>query len=164
MGLNGPLKLQLCEVAGELEADANIILHTANLPAECNPITLKGVKANLELIRVNLHLLAKAQEHPLAILGNKGRLHVDSPLLKHDNHQLAHGVLDGLGCEDTNPVRLLVEVKGDARNRLKCPLVVLGLESKVPLDEDEDGRRLLSRELAEHINVLPHHGKLLSRV
>ena len=41
---------------------------------------------------------------------------MDPSLLKHDDRELAHGVLDGFGGEDPHAVGLLVYVEIDARD------------------------------------------------
>ena len=44
-GLRAALRLQLCVVAGQLQADANVILHAAHFAAECDPVLLECVCA-----------------------------------------------------------------------------------------------------------------------
>ena len=67
--LGRPLGLDLGVVAGELEADADVVLHAADLATECDAVLLEGVCAEFELVRVDLHLFLQAQEHALFVAG-----------------------------------------------------------------------------------------------
>lgn len=51
------LRLELRKIAGQLQADADIVLHSPDLPGKCHSVSLECGCAYLELIRVYLHLL-----------------------------------------------------------------------------------------------------------
>ena len=72
-------------------------------------VLLEGVGAELELVPVDLYLLAQQQQHALRVPGHEGVLDVDWPLLEHDHDHMAQGVLDGLGGEHAHTVGLLVD-------------------------------------------------------
>jgi hypothetical protein len=162
--LCGPLRQQLGVIAGQLQADAYVVLHAAHFARQRDPILLEGGDAELELVGVNLHLLPQPQQEASLVFADQGLVHVDPPLLQHDHHQLAHGVLDGLCGQHPNAVRLAVYVEANPWEHVQGPLVVLRLETQVPLDVDYYGRRCLAWDLPQHVDVVGHQGKLLGRL
>ena len=88
-----PLALDLREVARQLQADADVVLHAADLPAQGHCVLLKRSERGLVLVRVNLHLLPQARGHAAGVPGYQGLANVDPALLQHQHDQLAHGVL-----------------------------------------------------------------------
>ena len=123
--LHCALRLNLRVVARQLQADADVVLHPAHLAAERDAVLLEGVGSELELVRVDLHLLPEAQEHALFVAGGQGFPDVDPALLEHDDGELAHGVLHLVGGQDPDPVVLLVDVEAGVGQEAEGPLVVL---------------------------------------
>jgi hypothetical protein len=127
--LHSPLSFQLSVVAGQLQADADVVLHATDLSGECHSVSLECGCPDFELVRVHLHLLPQPQPQTSLVLGDEWLVYMNPPLLQHDDDQLAHGVLDGLCCQDADSVRLLIDVEGHAcsgvssqiRDVLDCP-------------------------------------------
>ena len=65
--LRGALLADLCEVARQLEADADVVLHPPDLPRERDALLLKRVGRELGLVPVDLHLLAEACAHVVLV-------------------------------------------------------------------------------------------------
>ena len=119
------LPLDLREVARELQADADVILHAADLAAEGDGVLLERGERGLVLVRVDLHLLPEAQRHPAGVAGDEGLSQVDAVLLQHQDDELAHGVLDRVGGEDPDAVVGLVRVEPCVGQVGEGPLMVL---------------------------------------
>jgi len=105
------LPLELCEVARELQADADVVLHAADLAADGDLVLLERRLGGLVLVGVDLHLLAQAQAHSLVVAAYEGLSEVDAALLEHEDHELAHSVLDCVRGEDSHSSMLFVEVE-----------------------------------------------------
>jgi hypothetical protein len=85
-------------------------------------------------------------------------------LLEHEDDELAHGVLDRVGGEDTDAVAGLVGVEDGVREELEGALVVLGLEPEVALDVYDDPARREAGLAAEGADVVGHEVELLARI
>ena len=120
-----PLPLDLGEVARELEADADVVLHAPDLPAQGHRVLLKSRERRLVLVRVNLHLLPQAHGHTPGVPGYQGLPDVDPALLQHQHDQLAHGVLHRVCGQDPDSIVGLVDVELGVAQVAEGPLVVL---------------------------------------
>lgn len=162
--VGGALGLELREVSCQLEADADVVLHAADLARERDLVLAEGVRGLLVLGAVGLHLLAEADARLVGLGGVEAWEDVDALLGEHGDDELGHGVLGGLGGEDADAAGLVVDVEADARDVLEGALVVLGLEAEVALDEDEEAAGLPARVLADARDVLDDGLELLLRV
>ncbi len=61
VGLPRALRLEQGVVTGELQADADVVLHAPHLAGQGYKVLLEGGGAHLELVGVDLHLLAQAE-------------------------------------------------------------------------------------------------------
>ena len=109
--LHSSLSLQLRVVAGQLQADADVVLHPADLSGESHSVPLESGCTDLELVGVDFHLLPQPQPEPTLVFRDQGLVHVNPPLLQHDHDQLTHGVLDSLRGQHADSVRLLVDIE-----------------------------------------------------
>ena len=162
--IGGALGLELGVVGRELQADADVVLHAADLAGQGDLVLAKGVRGLLVLSAVGLHLLPQADADVVGLVGVEAGEHVDSLLGEHGHDELGHGVLGGLGGEDPHAAGLVVDVKVHARDVLQRALVVLRLEAQVALDEDEEAARLAAGVHADTFDVLDDHVELLLRV
>lgn len=106
-----PLLSELSEIARELQADADVVLHAPDLSADGHDVLLEGGLGLLVLVRVDLHLLPELDEHGWSVSGHDGLPDVDASLVEHEGSELTHGVLDGVCGEDAEAVVLVVPVK-----------------------------------------------------
>lgn len=149
------LAFDLGEVARELEADAYVVLHAADLAAECDAVFLECIFCLLVLVGVYFHLLAQARAEDGWVLGHEGPADVDAALLEHEDDELAHAVLDGVCCEDADAVVLSVDVEAAVLEGVaEGALVVFGLEAEIALDDDVDVAGSVSRRAAEGVDVV----------
>jgi hypothetical protein len=65
-------------------------------------------------------------------------------LTKHGHHQVCHRVFNLFGREDSDALRFLVYVKGNAWDVLERSLVMLCFEAEVAFDKDEEASGLAS--------------------
>ena len=129
-------------VHSELEADAQVVLHAADLSAERDLFLGEGVGGGLELIAIHLHLIAQAREVALRLPGDErvGLADMDSLLAEHGGEDRAHGVLGLVAGHDADAISVVVDVEEYAWDIAESAMVVLGLIAQVALHIDGDAR------------------------
>lgn len=154
--------LFLGPVHAELESDADVVLHSADLAAERDAALAEDARGIFKLKTVYMELFVEALGVAVRILGEQRLEDVDALLAQHRAEERAHGVLDFLRCENAKALCAVVDAVTGSRDVAEGALVVLGLEAEVALAHDDDFGEGQDLDLADAVDVAADEGELLA--